>query len=316
MIATFYLKKTKLYSIFSNEIPTFFLNILNDSISSYIYKERTDECIAKILTIKCKFAISNQSANQKMSKFINQISQLKKQNKKALAVLIDPDQPVKSVSMIAQLCQKNHIDFILVGGSLVTSGILSETISAIQSNCSIPVYIFPGNEFMIDEQADGILFLSLLSGRNPEYLIGKQVVAAPQLAASNLDVVPTAYLLIDGGKETSVSYISNTKPIPADKPDIAAATALAGKLMGMQCIYMDAGSGAKNPVPENIVAKVNTTTGLPIIIGGGIRTASAALELYRSGADMLVIGNGVEERNDLIEIISKIKNDQTLTVEI
>ncbi len=251
-----------------------------------------------------------------MSKFIEQLADLKRQNKKALAVLIDPDQPLKAVESIAQLCRKHHVDFIFVGGSLVTSGILSEAISTIQSNCSIPLYIFPGNEFMIDEQADGILFLSLLSGRNPEYLIGKQVVAAPQLAASNLDVVPTAYLLIDGGKETSVSYISNTKPIPANKPDIAMATALAGKLMGMQCIYMDAGSGAENPVSETMAAKVSVAVRLPLIIGGGIRSAQTALNLYRAGADVLVIGNGVEDSNSLIETISKVKSTLTVTVEI
>jgi putative glycerol-1-phosphate prenyltransferase len=251
-----------------------------------------------------------------MSKFIEQLTELKRQNKKALAVLIDPDQPLKAVVTIAQLCQKYHVDFIFVGGSLVTSGILSEAISAIQSNCSIPSYIFPGNEFMIDEQADGILFLSLLSGRNPEYLIGKHVVAAPQLAASNLDVVPTAYLLIDGGRETSVSYISNTKPIPANKPDIAMATALAGKLMGMRCIYMDAGSGAENPISETMANRVCTTVKLPVIIGGGIRSAQTALNLYRAGADVLVIGNGVEDSNSLIETISKVKSTLEITVEL
>ncbi len=251
-----------------------------------------------------------------MSAFLTQIKQLKGQNKKALAVLIDPDQAIKSVENIAQLCQKHHVDFIFVGGSLVTSGILSDAISAIQSNCSIPVYIFPGNEFMIDQQADGILFLSLLSGRNPEYLIGKHVVAAPQLAASNLDVVPTAYLLVDGGRETSVSYISNTKPIPANKPDIAVATALAGKLMGMQCIYMDAGSGADNHIPENMINRVSSTVQLPLIVGGGIRSAQTALSLYRAGADVLVIGNGVEESVGLIETISKVKSSLAITVEI
>ncbi|MDI1232690.1 MAG: geranylgeranylglyceryl/heptaprenylglyceryl phosphate synthase [bacterium] len=251
-----------------------------------------------------------------MSQFLKIITHLKSQQKKALAVLIDPDQPLKSVVSIAQLCQKNHVDLIFIGGSLVTSGVLSDAISTIQSNCTIPVYIFPGNEFMIDEQADGILFLSLLSGRNPEYLIGKQVVAAPQLAASNLEVIPTAYLLIDGGRETSVSYISNTKPIPANKPDIAVATALAGKLMGMQCIYMDAGSGADHSISETMVNKVQNAVQLPLIIGGGIRSAQTALNLYRAGADVLVIGNGVEESHGLIETISKVKSTLVVGVEI
>lgn len=250
-----------------------------------------------------------------MNFFIEQIYNLKSENKRALAVLIDPDQPKTSVVNIAQLCEKNGVDFIFVGGSLVTSGILSECIKNIKQNCNIPVYIFPGNEFMIDEQADGILFLSLLSGRNPEYLIGKQVVAAPQLAASGLDIVPTAYLLIDGGRETSVSYISNTKPIPADKPDIALATALAGKLMGMQCVYMDAGSGALNAISSQIINKVSKTN-LPLIVGGGIRNAQTAKAMYAAGADVLVIGNGVEESTSLIETISMVKVENTLAVQV
>ena len=136
------------------------------------------------------------------------------------------------------------------------------------------------------------------------------------MAASNLEVVPTAYLLIDGGKETSVSYISNTKPIPANKPDIAVATALAGKLMGMQCIYMDAGSGADHSISEAMVNKVQTNVQLPLIIGGGIRSAQTALNLYRAGADVLVIGNGVEESHSLIETISKVKSTLTIGVEV
>ena len=251
-----------------------------------------------------------------MTNFIQQIYEIKSKEKKALAVLIDPDQPVESVAKIAQQCEKQGVDFIFVGGSIVTVGLLSQTISEIRQNCSCPVYIFPGNEFMIDDQADGILFLSLLSGRNPEYLIGKQVVSAPVLAASNLDIVPTAYLLIDGGRETSVSYISNTKPIPSDKPDIAMATALAGKLLGMQCIYMDAGSGALHAIPAKMVNKVKQQTKLPLIIGGGIRSAETARELYKAGADVLVIGNGVEQSETLVALVSEVKNKIGLKIEV
>jgi len=251
-----------------------------------------------------------------MSEFIQQIYKIKSKEKKALAVLIDPDQETKSVAKIAQLCEIHEVDFIFVGGSIVTAGVLSETISEIKQNCSCRIYIFPGNEFMIDEQADGILFLSLLSGRNPEYLIGKQVVSAPVLAASSLDIVPTAYLLIDGGRETSVSYISNTKPIPADKPDIAMATALAGKLMGMQCIYMDAGSGAMQCISTKMTNRVKQQVKLPLIIGGGIRNADIARELYKAGADVLVIGNGVEQSESLIAIISEVKNQMGSKVEV
>lgn len=251
-----------------------------------------------------------------MSDLLSRIHKIKSEEKKALAVLIDPDQDSESVVKIAQLCRKSEVDFIFVGGSLVSAGILSDTILRIRENYSGPVYIFPGNEFMVDALADGILFLSLLSGRNPEYLIGKHIVAAPMLVHSGLDIVPTAYILIDGGRETSVSYISNTKPIPSDKPDIASATALAGKMLGMQCIYMDAGSGALRHIPARMVAKVRKDVKLPLIIGGGIRHAETALELYKAGADVLVIGNGAEENHELIQAIISVRNAIGVKVEV
>jgi len=251
-----------------------------------------------------------------MSDLLSRIHKIKSEEKKALAVLIDPDQDSESVVKIAQLCRKSEVDFIFVGGSLVSAGILSDTILRIRENFSGPVYIFPGNEFMVDARADGILFLSLLSGRNPEYLIGKHIVAAPMLVHSGLDIVPTAYLLIDGGRETSVSYISNTKPIPSDKPDIASATALAGKMLGMQCIYMDAGSGALRHIPARMVAKVRKDVKLPLIIGGGIRHEETALELYKAGADVLVIGNGAEENHELIQAIISVRNAIGVKVEV
>ncbi len=251
-----------------------------------------------------------------MSDFLKQIYAKKNVQKRALAVLIDPDQALHTVLNTVQRCNDYKVDFIFVGGSLVTAGVLSETLKLIKENYNGPVYIFPGNEFMIDEQADGILFLSLLSGRNPEYLIGKQVVAAPALANSALDVVPTAYLLIDGGKETSVSYISNTKPIPADKPDIVIATALAGKLMGMKCVYLDAGSGALRHVPIKMIHSLIKNIELPIIVGGGIRNAESATQLYKAGADILVIGNGAEENNALIGEIAEARNAFSLRIEV
>lgn len=251
-----------------------------------------------------------------MSDFLSRIYAIKTELKKALAVLIDPDQSINSVVKIAQQCESSKVDFVFVGGSLVSTGILCQTIQQIKQNFSGPIYIFPGNEFMIDENADGILFLSLLSGRNPEYLIGKQVVAAPALAISKMDVVSTAYLLIDGGRETSVSYISNTKPIPSDKPDIAVATALAGKLMGMQCVYLDAGSGAIKNVPAKMVQRVKKQVQLPLIIGGGIRHSETALELYKAGADVLVIGNGTEENPELIANIIAVRNSIGDQVEV
>ncbi len=227
--------------------------------------------------------------------------------KKSLAILIDPDQNAEAVANIAQLCDANQVDFIFVGGSLVGGNQLTKCIQTIKTYYKGLVYLFPGNEMMVDPNADGILFLSLLSGRNPEYLIGKQVVAAPYLVQTNLDILPTAYLLIDGGRETSVSYMSNTKPIPADKYNIAVATALAGKMLGMQCIYMDAGSGAFAPIAPKMIEKVKQNTGLPLIIGGGIRSAETAIQLYKAGADVLVIGNGVEDNHQLIQSIANAK---------
>ncbi len=250
-----------------------------------------------------------------MSQLLHQIYKIKNDNKKGLAVLIDPDQPHDSVLNIVQHCQDNFVDCILVGGSLVTAGIFSQTIQLIKAHFDGPIYIFPGNEFMIDENATGILFLSLLSGRNPEYLIGKQVVAAPALIQSTLDVVPTAYLLINGGKETSVSYISNTKPIPSDKPDIAVATAMAGKLMGMQCVYMDAGSGADQPISQKMINRVASQVKLPLIIGGGIKTPDAANNAYKAGADFIVIGNGAEDDRSIIGNIAKVRDAFGIQVE-
>lgn len=250
-----------------------------------------------------------------MSQLLHQIYKIKNDNKKGLAVLIDPDQSHDSVLNIVQHCQDNFVDCIFVGGSLVTAGIFSQTIQLIKAHFDGPIYIFPGNEFMIDENATGILFLSLLSGRNPEYLIGKQVVAAPALIQSTLDVVPTAYLLINGGKETSVSYISNTKPIPSDKPDIAVATAMAGKLMGMQCVYMDAGSGADQPISQKMINRVASQVKLPLIIGGGIKTPDAANNAYKAGADFIVIGNGAEDDRTIIGNIAKVRDAFGIQVE-
>ena len=266
-------------------------------------------CLTFTLVNKCIFVCS-------MSNFLSTLYQLENDGKRALAVLIDPDHDHDSVLNIAHICEEYSVDFVFVGGSLTTAGIMSKAIETIRKKYSGKLFIFPGNEFMIDEKADGILFLSLLSGRNPEYLIGKQLVAAPILAATSLEIIPTAYLLIDGGKETSVSYISNTKPIPSDKADIAMATALAGKMMGMQCVYMDAGSGALNPISPKMVNKVKRNVKLPLIIGGGIRNSAVAKELYEAGADMLVIGNGVEQNNNLIETISQVKSRFELKVKI
>ncbi len=227
----------------------------------------------------------------------NRISERKK---KSIAILIDPDRNTSdSLARIIQNCNESGVDFIFVGGSLVV-GNIGETISSIKQRTQIPVLIFPGNVIQISDKADGILFLSLISGRNPEYLIGQHVISALSLKKSGIEVIPTAYILIENGKTTSVEYISNTLPIPADKPEIVVATALAGEMLGMKLIYLEAGSGAAKSVALKIIEDVRKNTALPILVGGGIRTALDAEKIFASGADLIVIGSAVEENPDII----------------
>jgi len=216
---------------------------------------------------------------------------------KQLAILIDPDKS-KSTTQLIELIKKVNIlqpNFIFVGGSTVDAKDFRSCIRTIKKNTQIPVIIFPGSHLQVDEKADGILFLSLISGRNPDFLIGHQIQAAPVIKQSNISVIPTAYLLVDGGKMSSVAYVSQTTPIPADQNVIAKNTALAGELMGMQCVFMDAGSGAKNPVPPTMIKTVSDNITIPLIIGGGIKTIEDVNKAYQSGADVVVIGNKIEE---------------------
>ncbi|MEN9443181.1 MAG: hypothetical protein RIS47_71 [Bacteroidota bacterium] len=214
---------------------------------------------------------------------------------KSLALLIDPDKhTTSSLNTLLQEIKDWPIDLIFVGGSILAKPI-SPVIAQIKSITTKKVVLFPGNTLQIDNQADAILFLSLLSGRNPEFLIGQHVHAAPILYHSEIDIIPTAYILIDGGAVSSVEYISNTKPIPANKPDIAVATALAGKYLGMKTIYLEAGSGAQQSVSPHTVAAVKQHTQLPLIVGGGIRTLQQAEQIYAAGADCIVVGTAAEK---------------------
>lgn len=239
----------------------------------------------------------------------NAILKLTANNKKMLAVLIDPDkQNFADLLKTITICNASSVDFLFVGGSLLTSGDLTKTVRFIKENTTIPVVIFPGSPNQITNYADGILFLSLISGRNPEFLIGNQVVAAPYVKKANLEVLSTGYMLVDAGTQTTASYVSNTNPLPYNKPEIAAITALAGEYLGMQLIYIDGGSGAKKCVSIEMVKQTKQMITVPLLIGGGIRTSQVANEIYLAGADVLVIGNGAEENRALITEISKVKN--------
>lgn len=227
--------------------------------------------------------------------------------KKRFAVLIDPDkQDLIDTGKFAANAQNSSADMIFVGGSLV-SGDTSKTVEAIKDHTDLPVILFPGSIFQISDNADAILFLSLISGRNPEYLIGNHVLAAPLLQKSNLEIIPVGYVLVHGGNISSVEYMSNTKPIPSNKTDIILATSIAGQMTGKKAIYLEAGSGAINHVPGIAVQQVSKSLNIPLIVGGGIKETDQANLLYASGADILVIGNLFEKNPDTLRVFSEIK---------
>lgn len=237
---------------------------------------------------------------------INSIFQGLKKRRKFFAVLIDPDTVTKnSLKKTLSICNKANVDFILVGGSLITNGKFEDTLTVLKKEAKMPVIIFPGNMLQVSPKADGILLLSLISGRNPDLLIGKHVISAPVLRKSGLEILPTGYMLIDGGRITSVSYMSHTTPIPSDKEQIAMSTALAGEQLGLKLIYMDAGSGALKPVPASMIKTVKDNISIPLIVGGGIRTVPAATEACKAGADIVVVGNAAEKKPELIADIAK-----------
>ena len=225
----------------------------------------------------------------------------RKSGKKGLAVLLDPDKEstIGLKDRISKLA-KAEPDFFFVGGSLITGNSFHILVEAIRKTCEIPVVIFPGSNLHIHGDADGILLLSLISGRNPELLIGQHVAAAPILKNAGLEILPTGYILVDGGRPTTVSYMSNTAPIPSDKPEIAVCTAMAGEMLGLKLLYLDAGSGALRPVPTEMIRQVKDATGIPLLAGGGIRSAAQARDAWEAGADCIVVGNALETSPELI----------------
>lgn len=231
----------------------------------------------------------------------------KAERRKLLAVLIDPDFGSDEAVLertVQQACMAKA-DLIFVGGSLLTSTTFDRCVSLVKQWSDRPVVLFPGSPAQLSQHADAVLFLSLISGRNPELLIGHHVTAAPTIRALGLEAIPTGYLLVDGGKPTTVSYVSQTVPIPHDKPGIAAATAIAGELLGLRTIYMDTGSGALRTVSPAMIAAVRAQVALPIIVGGGIRDAATARALCEAGADVLVVGTAFEQDPELIFAMSE-----------
>ena len=235
----------------------------------------------------------------------NKLTARKSEGKKSFVVLIDPDKTsIKNADVLLRQCEESFVDFIFVGGSLVVTDHLDELVQHIKKESNIPIILFPGSPSQVTRFADALLYLSLISGRNPELLIGQHVISAPTVKKSGLEVISTGYMVIDGGAPTTVSYISNANPIPSDKNEIAICTAMAGEMLGMKLIYMDAGSGAKTPITETMIQAVSSHINIPLIIGGGIKDPEKAFRNCQAGADVIVVGNAIEKDAFLIKEIS------------
>ena len=240
---------------------------------------------------------------------------LRSQKKKAFAVLIDPDNvTIPKIATIASLCNNALVDYVFVGGSLMVSQHLDECIQAFKAHSDLPVILFPGSPSQISRYADALFYLSLISGRNPELLIGAHVVSAPMVKASGLEIISTGYMVVDGGAATTVSYMSHSAPIPHDKDDIAICTAMAGEMQGKHIIYMDAGSGAKHPVRESMIRKVSSNISIPLILGGGITEPEKAYLNCIAGAVVIVVGNAIDKDPSLIREISSAVHQNNVIV--
>ena len=220
-------------------------------------------------------------------------------------VLIDPDKKNdKNIDQLVEKANQNGVDAIFVGGSIMMDGLYHKRVERIKSISEIPVILFPGGVNQINKHYDAMLFMSLLSGRNSHYLIGEQVIAAPIVKDYEIETIPTGYLLIDGGSPTSVEVVSGTKPLPSNRPDIIVSHALAAQFLGMELIYLEAGSGALNEVPEDVVKKVADEINIGLIVGGGICTPEDANSIVNSGASFVVIGSAIEKSAELMEEFS------------
>jgi phosphoglycerol geranylgeranyltransferase len=238
-------------------------------------------------------------------KIYQDITRKKQAGHRSFAVLVDPDKV--SPHQIHELCGLAYeagVDYLFVGGSLVVTNHLDEVVTNIKKETDIPVILFPGSPSQISRYADALLYLSLISGRNPELLIGQHVISAPMVRQSGLEIMSTGYMVVDGGAPTTVSYISNAAPIPHDKNEIAVCTALAGEMLGMKLIYMDAGSGARRAIHEDMIAAVAQHISIPLIVGGGITDPEKAYLNCKAGANIIVVGNAIEKDMGLLKEMS------------
>lgn len=243
------------------------------------------------------------------------LQDLKKRGKSGFAVLVDPDKVAPAdMQYLAELCNDAGVNYLLMGGSLVVEHQLEACVQRFKAESDIPVVLFPGSPAQVTPYADALLYLSLISGRNPELLIGQHVVSAPAVRASGLEVISTGYMVVDGGVPTTVSYMSHSAPIPANKPEIALCTAWAGELQGKHIIYMDAGSGAKNPVSEEMLHKVSSHIEIPLFVGGGIQTPEKVYTNCKAGANIVVVGNAIERDPLLIRELVQATKEATSSV--
>ena len=241
---------------------------------------------------------------------LNNLCRSRDEGRKMLAVLIDPDkqEDIPDINVFVGQCAALGVDLFFVGGSLVTTTGQGPLIRQLKDLSDIPVVLFPGNYLHLDNGADGILLLSLISGRNPDYLIGQHVLAAPFLKNSGLEVIPTGYMLVGDDRTTTVAYISNSLPIPPGKVQIAVCTAMAGEMLGLRVIYMDAGSGAREPVPPEMIREIRKSTVTPLIVGGGLNNTEKMENALKAGADVIVLGNSLEKDQKLLaEAVALVK---------
>ena len=240
------------------------------------------------------------------NRIYQQLSGLKTEGKSAFAVLADPDKiALEEVADLARLCNLAGVDYLFIGGSLLMVHRMEACIERFKAESNIPIILFPGSPAQVTPTADALLYLSLISGRNPDLLIGQHVVSAPVVKASGLEVISTGYILVDGGVPTTVSYMSHSMPIPANKPEIAVCTAWAGEMLGNKVIYLDAGSGAKHPVSAEMISNVAARIELPLFVGGGISTPEKVRENCAAGANVIVVGNAIERDPMLIKDLAE-----------